>query len=133
MVPPVKRKGTHDELQGSAFVEQASWHQGMIAGKSPFLRGPYLSMYVHKPWTIRQYAGFSTAAQSNEFYKKNLAAGQTGLSIAFDLPTHRGYDSAADEAVADVGKAGVAIDTLDDMCALFEGIDMSKVSVSMTM
>ena len=133
MVPPVKRKGTHDELLGSVFEEQASWHQGMIAGKSPFLRGPYLSMYVQKPWTIRQYSGFSTAAQSNEFYKKNLAAGQTGLSIAFDLPTHRGYDSDADEAVADVGKAGVAIDTLDDMCALFEGIDMGKVSVSMTM
>jgi methylmalonyl-CoA mutase len=129
----MKRKVVQDQLNGSAFMERASWHSGLIAGKAPFLRGPYLSMYLQKPWTIRQYAGFSTAAESNEFYKKNLAAGQTGLSVAFDLPTHRGYDSDALEAKADVGKAGVAVDTLEDMCALFEGIDLSKVSVSMTM
>ena len=101
----MKRKVVQDQLNGNAFVERPSWHSGLIAGKAPFLRGPYLSMYLQKPWTVRQYAGFSTAAESNEFYKKNLAAGQTGLSVAFDLPTHRGYDSDALEAKADVGES----------------------------
>ena len=90
-------------------------------------------MYVNKPWTIRQYAGFSTAEKSNEFYKKNLKSGQMGLSIAFDLPTHRGYDSDNPRVIGDVGKAGVAIDTVEDMKVLFEGIPLDKMSVSMTM
>ena len=104
-----------------------------IAGKFPFIRGPYSTMYVNKPWTIRQYAGFSTAEKSNEFYKKNLKSGQMGLSIAFDLPTHRGYDSDNPRVIGDVGKAGVAIDTVEDMKVLFEGIPLDKMSVSMTM
>ena len=103
------------------------------AGAPPFLRGPYASMYTIRPWTIRQYAGFSTAEESNDFYKKNLAMGQKGLSIAFDLATHRGYDSDHPEVMGDVGKAGVAIDTLKDMQRLFEGIPLDEVSVSMTM
>ena len=90
-------------------------------------------MYVGRPWTVRQYAGFSTAEESNAFYRKNLAAGQTGLSIAFDLPTHRGYDSDHPRVVGDVGKAGVAIDTVEDMKILFDGIPLDKMSVSMTM
>lgn len=103
------------------------------AGSPPFLRGPYASMYVARPWTIRQYAGFSTAEESNLFYKKNLAAGQKGLSVAFDLPTHRGYDSDHPRVTGDVGKAGVAIDSVEDMKILFEGIDLADISVSMTM
>ncbi len=103
------------------------------AGISPFLRGPYPSMYVQRPWTIRQYAGFSTAEESNAFYKRNLEAGQKGLSVAFDLPTHRGYDSDNDRVLGDVGKAGVAIDTVEDMKRLFDGIPLDKMSVSMTM
>ncbi|MFC4871549.1 methylmalonyl-CoA mutase [Negadavirga shengliensis] len=108
-------------------------HMGFGAGSPPFLRGPYASMYLKRPWTIRQYAGFSTAAESNAFYRKNLKAGQKGLSVAFDLPTHRGYDSDHPRVYGDVGKAGVAIDTVEDMKTLFEGIPLDKVSVSMTM
>ena len=102
-------------------------------GLPPFLRGPYPAMHLVQPWTIRQYAGFSTAEESNAFYRRNLAAGQTGLSVAFDLATHRGYDSDHPRVAGDVGMAGVAIDTLDDMRALFDGIALDKVSVSMTM
>lgn len=104
-----------------------------MPGVYPFTRGPYASMYTNRPWTIRQYAGFSTAEESNAFYKRNLAAGQQGLSVAFDLPTHRGYDSDHDRVVGDVGMAGVSIDTLKDMEILFDGIDLTDVSVSMTM
>ncbi|WP_371815664.1 methylmalonyl-CoA mutase [Flagellimonas sp. 389] len=103
------------------------------AGIAPFLRGPYSTMYVRRPWTIRQYAGFSTAEESNAFYRRNLEAGQKGLSVAFDLPTHRGYDSDNDRVVGDVGKAGVAIDSVEDMKVLFDGIPLDKMSVSMTM
>ena len=108
-------------------------HLGFTAGISPFLRGPYATMYVQRPWTVRQYAGFSTAAESNAFYRRNLAAGQRGLSVAFDLATHRGYDSDHPRVVGDVGKAGVAVDSVLDMKALFEGIPLDKISVSMTM
>ncbi len=108
-------------------------HVQYIAGVPPYLRGPYASMYLGKPWTIRQYAGFSSAEESNAFYRKALAAGQTGLSVAFDLPTHRGYDSDDPRVIGDVGKAGVAIDTVEDMKLLFAGIPLDKVSVSMTM
>ena len=108
-------------------------HEGFAAGLPPFLRGPYPSMYVQRPWTIRQYAGFSTAEESNAFYRRNLAAGQKGLSVAFDLPTHRGYDSDNPRVVGDVGKAGVAIDSVEDMKLLFDGIPLDKMSVSMTM
>jgi len=103
------------------------------AGIPPYLRGPYSTMYVSRPWTIRQYAGFSTAEESNAFYRRNLAAGQKGLSVAFDLPTHRGYDSDHDRVVGDVGKAGVAIDSVEDMKILFDQIPLDKMSVSMTM
>lgn len=103
------------------------------AGIVPFLRGPYTSMYVQKPWTIRQYAGFSTAEESNAFYRRNLAAGQKGLSVAFDLATHRGYDSDHERVVGDVGKAGVAIDSVEDMKILFDQIPLGEMSVSMTM
>jgi methylmalonyl-CoA mutase len=108
-------------------------HLNFIAGKSPFLRGPYSTMYVTRPWTIRQYAGFSTAQESNDFYRRNLAAGQKGLSVAFDLPTHRGYDSDHERVEGDVGKAGVAIDTVEDMKILFNQIPLDQMSVSMTM
>ena len=104
-----------------------------VPGESPFIRGPYPTMYVNQPWTIRQYAGFSTAADSNAFYRRNLAAGQKGLSVAFDLATHRGYDSDHPRVQGDVGMAGVAIDSILDMRQLFDGIDLSGVSVSMTM
>jgi methylmalonyl-CoA mutase len=103
------------------------------AGSPPFLRGPYASMYTIRPWTIRQYAGFSTAEESNSFYRRNLAAGQKGLSVAFDLATHRGYDSDHPRVVGDVGKAGVAIDSILDMKVLFDGIPLNEMSVSMTM
>ena len=106
---------------------------GGVAGLPPYRRGPYASMYVGRPWTIRQYAGFSTAAESNAFYRRNLAAGQRGLSVAFDLATHRGYDSDHARVRGDVGKAGVAIDTVADMERLFEAIPLEKMSVSMTM
>ncbi|MDR3518216.1 MAG: methylmalonyl-CoA mutase [Azospirillaceae bacterium] len=106
---------------------------GGMPGFPPYLRGPRATMYAHRPWTIRQYAGFSTAEASNAFYKQNLAAGQMGLSVAFDLATHRGYDSDHPRVVGDVGKAGVAIDSVEDMKALFDGIPLDKMSVSMTM
>src|SRR5690242_696668 len=102
-------------------------------GKAPFLRGPYPAMYAAQPWTIRQYAGFSTAEDSNAFYRRNLAAGQKGLSIAFDLATHRGYDSDHPRVAGDVGMAGVAIDSIYDMRTLFSGIPLGQMSVSMTM
>lgn len=108
-------------------------HLEFAAGIPPFLRGPYSTMYVTNPWTIRQYAGFSTAEESNAFYRRNLAAGQKGLSVAFDLATHRGYDSDHERVVGDVGKAGVAIDTVEDMQVLFDQIPLGKISVSMTM
>jgi len=108
-------------------------HLGYVAGIPPYLRGPYPAMYAMRPWTVRQYAGFSTAEESNAFYRRNLAAGQMGLSIAFDLATHRGYDSAHPRVVGDVGKAGVAIDSILDMKILFDGIPLDKMSVSMTM
>ncbi len=108
-------------------------HVGFTAGIPPFLRGPYATMYLQRPWTVRQYAGFSTAEESNAFYRRNLSAGQMGLSIAFDLATHRGYDSDHDRVVGDVGKAGVAIDSIEDMKILFSGIPLDRMSVSMTM
>ena len=108
-------------------------HLDFPAGNPPFLRGPYSTMYVQRPWTIRQYAGFSTAQDSNAFYKRNLKAGQKGLSVAFDLPTHRGYDSDHDRVIGDVGKAGVAIDSVEDMKLLFNDIPLDQMSVSMTM
>jgi len=108
-------------------------HMDSLPGFAPYKRGPKATMYAGRPWTVRQYAGFSTAEASNEFYRKNLAAGQQGLSVAFDLPTHRGYDSDHPRVVGDVGKAGVAIDSVEDMKILFDGIPLDKVSVSMTM
>jgi len=108
-------------------------HLGFTAGIAPFLRGPYATMYAAQPWTIRQYAGFSTAEESNAFYRRNLAAGQKGLSVAFDLATHRGYDSDHPRVIGDVGKAGVAVDSILDMQILFKNIPLNKISVSMTM
>ena len=108
-------------------------HLNFVAGIAPNLRGPYSTMYVRRPWTIRQYAGFSTAEESNAFYRRNLEAGQKGLSVAFDLATHRGYDSDHERVVGDVGKAGVAIDSVEDMKVLFDQIPLDKMSVSMTM
>lgn len=108
-------------------------HLGFVSGLAPYLRGPYSSMYAGRPWTIRQYAGFSTAEESNAFYRRNLAQGQKGLSVAFDLATHRGYDSDHPRVMGDVGMAGVAIDTVGDMKQLFDGIPLDKMSVSMTM
>ena len=112
---------------------QEAEHLNFAAGISPYLRGPYSTMFVSRPWTIRQYAGFSTAEESNAFYRRNLAGGQKGLSVAFDLPTHRGYDSDHERVVGDVGKAGVAIDSVEDMKILFDQIPLDKMSVSMTM
>ncbi len=123
---PVKALYTADDLRS---VE----HLGYTAGIPPYLRGPYATMYVTQPWTVRQYAGFSTAEESNAFYRRNLAAGQKGLSIAFDLATHRGYDSDHPRVVGDVGKAGVAVDSILDMKILFDGIPLDRMSVSMTM
>ena len=108
-------------------------HLQSLPGFAPFVRGPRATMYVGRPWTVRQYAGFSTAEESNAFYRANLAAGQTGLSVAFDLPTHRGYDSDHPRVIGDVGKAGVAIDSVEDMKILFDGIPLDRTSVSMTM
>lgn len=108
-------------------------HTNSLPGIAPYVRGPYPTMYAVRPWTIRQYAGFSTAKESNEFYRKNLAAGQKGLSVAFDLATHRGYDSDNPRVAGDVGKAGVAIDSVEDMKILFDQIPLDKMSVSMTM
>ncbi len=120
------------EIQ-SNYQEQSYPFLHFSAGIPPYLRGPYPTMYVQKPWTIRQYAGFSTAEESNAFYKRNLAAGQKGLSVAFDLATHRGYDSDHNRVVGDVGKAGVAIDSVEDMKILFNEIPLEEISVSMTM
>jgi len=108
-------------------------HLDTVAGEAPYVRGPYDTMYTRRPWTVRQYAGFSTAAESNAFYRRNLAGGQSGLSIAFDLPTHRGYDSDHPRVAGDVGMAGVAIDSILDMRILFDGIPLDQMSVSMTM
>jgi methylmalonyl-CoA mutase len=108
-------------------------HLHSLPGLAPFTRGPRATMYAGRPWTIRQYAGFSTAEESNAFYRKALAAGQQGVSVAFDLATHRGYDSDHPRVEGDVGKAGVAIDSVEDMKILFDGIPLDKVSVSMTM
>ena len=108
-------------------------HLDYAAGIPPYLRGPYTTMYATRPWTIRQYAGFSTAEESNAFYRRNLAAGQRGLSVAFDLATHRGYDSDHERVTGDVGKAGVAIDSILDMKMLFHRIPLDQMSVSMTM
>ena len=108
-------------------------HLNYAAGIPPFLGGPYSGMYTTQPWTIRQYAGFSTAEESNAFYRRNLAAGQKGLSVAFDLATHRGYDSDHERVMGDVGKAGVAVDSILDMKILFDKIPLNKMSVSMTM
>ena len=108
-------------------------HEMFGPGQAPYLGGPYASMYTVRPWTIRQYAGFSTAEASNAFYRANLAAGQKGLSVAFDLATHRGYDSDHPRVTGDVGMAGVAIDTVEDMKRLFDGIPLGEMSVSMTM
>ena len=119
--------------QFSDKVYQSIFHKDFAAGVPPYLRGPYSTMYVMRPWTIRQYAGFSTAEESNAFYRRNLAAGQKGLSVAFDLATHRGYDSDHPRVVGDVGKAGVAIDSILDMKLLFDGIPLDQMSVSMTM
>ena len=123
---PVKSKYTKDDLNEVN-------HLDFVAGLAPNLRGPYSTMYVKRPWTIRQYAGFSTAEESNAFYRRNLEAGQKGLSVAFDLATHRGYDSDHERVVGDVGKAGVAIDSVEDMKVLFDQIPLDKMSVSMTM
>jgi len=123
---PVKPVYTKEDLEGME-------HLNFAAGIPPYLRGPYSTMYVLQPWTIRQYAGFSTAEESNAFYRRNLAAGQKGLSVAFDLATHRGYDSDHPRVVGDVGKAGVAIDSVLDMKILFDQIPLDKMSVSMTM
>jgi methylmalonyl-CoA mutase len=121
------------ELPISPGAKGTFAHEGFGAGTAPFLRGPYASMYTIRPWTIRQYAGFSTAEESNAFYRRNLAAGQKGLSVAFDLATHRGYDSDHPRVIGDVGKAGVAIDSILDMKVLFDQIPLDQMSVSMTM
>lgn len=140
--PVIKDSSTHDWLSAEQIeiknkytkkdTEQLE-HINFISGSPPFLRGPYSTMYVQRPWTIRQYAGFSTAEESNTFYRRNLAAGQKGLSVAFDLATHRGYDSDHERVLGDVGKAGVAIDSVEDMKILFDKIPLDKMSVSMTM
>ena len=125
-------KITVDPAYGPDALERLDFVKG-LPGVAPYLRGPYPSMYVTNPWTIRQYAGFSTAEASNAFYRRNLAAGQKGLSIAFDLATHRGYDSDHPRVAGDVGMAGVAIDSILDMQTLFDGIPLDQMSVSMTM
>ena len=123
---PVKPIYTKSDLEGME-------HLNYVAGIPPYLRGPYSGMYAMRPWTIRQYAGFSTAEESNAFYRRNLASGQKGLSVAFDLPTHRGYDADHERVVGDVGKAGVSICSVEDMKVLFDSIPLNKMSVSMTM
>ena len=123
---PVKPVYSKEDLEGMEHLNYA-------AGVAPYLRGPYSVMYAMQPWTVRQYAGFSTAEESNAFYRRNLAAGQKGLSVAFDLATHRGYDSDHPRVIGDVGKAGVAIDSILDMKILFDQIPLDKMSVSMTM
>ena len=123
---PVEPLYTAEDVEGLP-------HMGGLPGQAPFTRGVKATMYAGRPWTIRQYAGFSTAEESNAFYRRNLAAGQQGVSVAFDLATHRGYDSDHPRVEGDVGKAGVAIDSVEDMKILFDGIPLDKVSVSMTM
>jgi methylmalonyl-CoA mutase len=139
-IPPSGAEGLFLTAEGISIQKNYSKkdvenleHLDFVAGIAPFLRGPYSTMFVRKPWTIRQYAGFSTAEDSNNFYRRNLAAGQKGLSVAFDLATHRGYDSDHERVEGDVGKAGVAIDTVEDMKVLFEQIPLNEMSVSMTM
>lgn len=136
------KRGDHEYISAEDILIKSNYsaketnhlnHLNFGAGAPPYLRGPYSTMYVRRPWTIRQYAGFSTAEESNAFYKRNLKAGQKGLSVAFDLPTHRGYDSDHPRVEGDVGKAGVAIDTVEDMKILFNEIPLDKISVSMTM
>src|SRR6187431_2795762 len=145
------RKAWQDKAASELKGRDATWHvpEGFaiqplytagdlpadpgLPGFAPFTRGPYASMYTVRPWTVRQYAGFSTAEESNAFYRRNIAAGQQGLSVAFDLPTHRGYDSDHPRAYADVGKAGVAVDSVLDVKLLFDGIPLDRISVSMTM
>ena len=122
----VKPLYTYEDLEGMD-------HVNTLPGYPPFVRGPMATMYAGRPWTIRQYAGFSTAKESNTFYRANLAAGQKGLSVAFDLPTHRGYDSDHPRVMGDVGKAGVAVDTVEDMKILFDQIPLDEMTVSMTM
>ena len=122
----IKPLYTAADLEDLAYVDS-------IPGDFPFQRGPRATMYANRPWTVRQYAGFSTAEESNAFYRANLAAGQQGLSVAFDLATHRGYDSDHPRVTGDVGKAGVAIDSVEDMKILFDDIPLDRVSVSMTM
>ena len=128
-----KSKVESSELNTQNSTLKTFPHEDFVAGIAPNLRGPYSTMYVQRPWTIRQYAGFSTAEESNAFYRRNLAAGQKGLSVAFDLATHRGYDSDHERVQGDVGKAGVAIDSVEDMKVLFDQIPLDKMSVSMTM
>ena len=123
----------HIKVKNKTKAKKHFEHEGFVAGIAPNLRGPYSTMYVSRPWTIRQYAGFSTAEESNAFYRRNLKAGQKGLSVAFDLATHRGYDSDHKRVEGDVGKAGVAIDSVEDMKVLFNQIPLDKMSVSMTM
>ncbi|MBW2562395.1 MAG: methylmalonyl-CoA mutase, partial [Deltaproteobacteria bacterium] len=123
---PVKPLYTAEDLEALECVNT-------LPGIPPYSRGPQATMYAQRPWTIRQYAGFSTAKESNEFYRRNLAAGQKGLSVAFDLATHRGYDSDHARVVGDIGKAGVAIDSVEDMKVLFDQIPLDQMSVSMTM
>ncbi|HCK78420.1 MAG TPA: methylmalonyl-CoA mutase, partial [Actinobacteria bacterium] len=123
---PVAPLYTSTDREGLGFVDS-------LPGISPYVRGPYPTMYTTQPWTIRQYAGFSTAEESNAFYRRNLLAGQKGLSVAFDLATHRGYDSDHPRVAGDVGMAGVAIDSIIDMRQLFDGIPLDQMSVSMTM
>ena len=123
---PIKPLYTAEDLEGLD-------HVGSMPGMAPYVRGPRATMYAGRPWTVRQYAGFSTAEESNAFYRRNLEGGQTGLSVAFDLATHRGYDSDHPRVVGDVGKAGVAIDSVEDMKILFDGIPLEQMSVSMTM
>src|SRR5210317_2224472 len=120
-------------IHNSYSQDQNFPHLNTVPGIPPYTRGPYSTMYTVRPWTIRQYAGFSTAEKSNAFYRRNLAAGQKGLSVAFDLATHRGYDSDHPRVTGDVGMAGVAIDTVEDMKLLFDQIPLAKMSVSMTM
>lgn len=122
----VKALYTAEDLDGIESVNT-------LPGLPPYVRGPMATMYAGRPWTIRQYAGFSTAKESNAFYRKALAAGQKGLSVAFDLATHRGYDSDHPRVAGDIGKAGVAIDSVEDMKILFDGIPLENISVSMTM
>jgi len=123
---PVKPAYGPADIEGLSYIHS-------YPGAAPYLRGPYPTMYVNQPWTVRQYAGFSTAEDSNAFYRRNLAAGQKGLSVAFDLATHRGYDSDHPRVSGDVGMAGVAIDSIYDMRTLFSGIPLDQMSVSMTM